>query len=203
MGRKMIVWFPGRRDLGATGQIPQLDRPVGQRLRQTVLREARGASRECALRGKWSGLRRSNPRAESCRHMSLRRAPIRQGAHSRMASLLAGTLRRLRIVCGIRIVLGYSRNEPANGERLQVCLQRVSNVLGIDFPFAHVERKGFQILFLLRWSLDRRLRPLVERIVFHAVLFLGARSASRFWRRRRRQETRPGCQSPAAELGAR
>src|SRR5215469_5807511 len=116
--------------------------------------------------------RRSSPTAESCRHMSLRRGPPSGKAHTQgyLASLPTA-LRRLRIICGIRIVLGYSRNEPANGERSQVCLQRVSNVLGIDFPFVHVERKGFQILFLLRWILDRRLRPLVERIVFRAVLF--------------------------------
>ena len=45
---------------------------------------------------------------------------------------LAGALRRLRIVGGIGIVLGYSRDEPAGGERLQVCLHRVSNIVGID-----------------------------------------------------------------------
>jgi hypothetical protein len=84
---------------------------------------------------------------------------------------LAGALRRLRIVGGIGIVLGYSRDQPASGERLQVRLQRVSSLLGIDLSVIHVECKGFQILFPLRRILDRRLRPLVERIVFDAVLF--------------------------------
>jgi hypothetical protein len=84
---------------------------------------------------------------------------------------LAGALRRLRIVGGIGIVLGYSRDEPAIGERLQGWLQGVSNLLRIDLPVVHVERKGFQIFFLLRRILDRRLRPVVERIVFDAVLF--------------------------------
>src|SRR5215469_15830757 len=56
---------------------------------------------------------------------------------------LAGALRRLRIVGGVGIVFGYSRDEPASGERLQVRLQRVSNRLGIDLPVVHVERKGF------------------------------------------------------------
>jgi hypothetical protein len=54
---------------------------------------------------------------------------------------------------------------------LQVRLQRVSNLLGIDLPVVRVDCKGSQILFLLRRILDRRLRPLVERIVFGAVLF--------------------------------
>jgi hypothetical protein len=84
---------------------------------------------------------------------------------------LAGARLRLRIVGGIGIVLGYSRDEPASGERLQVRLQRVSNLLGIDLSVIHVECKGLQILFPLRRILDRRLRPLVERIVFDAVLF--------------------------------
>jgi hypothetical protein len=84
---------------------------------------------------------------------------------------LAGVLRGLRIVGGIGIVLGYSRDEPATGDGLQVCLQRVSNLLGVDLPVIHVERKGFQIFLLLCRIFDRRLRPLVERTVFDAVLF--------------------------------
>jgi hypothetical protein len=83
---------------------------------------------------------------------------------------LAGTPWRLRIVCGIRVVLGYSRNEPAGDERLQVRLQRVSDLLGIDLTFVHIERKGFQIFFFLRGNLDCGLCPLVQRIVFDAVL---------------------------------
>src|SRR5215831_19941493 len=51
---------------------------------------------------------------------------------------LAGALRRLRIVGGVGIVFGYSSDEPASGERLQVRLQRVSNLLGIDLPVVHV-----------------------------------------------------------------
>ena len=84
------------------------------------------------------------------------------------ASSASGALRRLRIVGGIGIVLGYSRDEPASGERLQVHLQRVSNLLGIDLPVVRVDCKGSQILFLLRRILDRRLCPLVEWIVFGA-----------------------------------
>jgi hypothetical protein len=83
---------------------------------------------------------------------------------------LAGTPWRLRIVCGIRVVLGYSRNEPAGDERLQVRLQRVSDLLGIDLTFVHIERKGFQIFFFLRGNLDCGLCPLVQRKVFDAVL---------------------------------
>jgi hypothetical protein len=33
------------------------------------------------------------------------------------------------------------RNEPTSGERLQVCLQRVSNLLGINLPIVHVNCK--------------------------------------------------------------
>src|SRR5215475_12523081 len=47
-------------------------------------------------------------------------------------------LRRLRIVGGIGIVLGYSRDEPASGKRLQVRFQRVSNLLGIHIQVVHV-----------------------------------------------------------------
>src|SRR5262252_3434455 len=75
---------------------------------------------------------------------------IRSPSRIRALAPLAGALRRLRIVGGVGIVFGYSRDEPASGERLQVRLQCVSNLLGIDLPVVHVERKGFQILFLLR-----------------------------------------------------
>ena len=47
-----------------------------------------------------------------------------------------------------------------------MCLQRVGSL-----AFVHVERKGFQIVFFLRWIRDRRLRPLAERIVLDAVFF--------------------------------
>ena len=77
---------------------------------------------------------------------------------------LAGALRRLRIVGGIGIVLGYSRDEPASGERLQVRLQRVSNLLGIDLPVVRVDCKGSQILFLLRRMPDQL------RHLYHNVL---------------------------------
>jgi len=68
---------------------------------------------------------------------------IRSLSRIRALAPLAGALRRLRIVGGVGIVFGYSRDEPASGERLQVRLQRVSNLLGIDLPVVHVERKGF------------------------------------------------------------
>src|SRR5258706_14925787 len=51
---------------------------------------------------------------------------------SRMGCPARGAVRRLRTVGGIGVVLGYSRDEPAGGERLQVCLHRVSNIVGID-----------------------------------------------------------------------
>ena len=47
-----------------------------------------------------------------------------------------------------------------------MCLQRVGSL-----AFVHVERKGFQIVFFLRWIRDRRLRALAERIVLDAVFF--------------------------------
>jgi len=50
----------------------------------------------------------------------------------RMGCPARGAVRRLRTVGGIGVVLGYSRDEPAGGERLQVCLHRVSNIVGID-----------------------------------------------------------------------
>src|SRR6516162_1395065 len=68
---------------------------------------------------------------------------IRSLSRIRALAPLAGALRRLRIVGGVGIVFGYSRDEPASGERLQVRLQCVSNLLGIDLPVVHVERKGF------------------------------------------------------------
>jgi hypothetical protein len=68
---------------------------------------------------------------------------IRSLSRIRALAPLAGALRRLRIVGGVGIVFGYSHDEPASGERLQVRLQRVSNLLGIDLPVVHVERKGF------------------------------------------------------------
>src|SRR5215472_5817640 len=68
---------------------------------------------------------------------------IRLLSRIRALAPLAGALRRLRIVGGVGIVFGYSRDEPASGERLQVRLQRVSNLLGIDLPVVHVKRKGF------------------------------------------------------------
>src|SRR5215472_3706903 len=68
---------------------------------------------------------------------------IRSLSRIRALAPLAGALRRLRIVGGVGIVFGYSRGEPASGERLQVPLQRVSNLLGIDLPVVHVEHKGF------------------------------------------------------------
>src|ERR1700747_745473 len=77
-------------------------------------------------------------------------ACIRSLSRIRALVPLAGALRRLRIAGGVGIVFGYSRDEPASGERLQVRLQRVSNLLGIDLPVVHVERKGFQIFFRLR-----------------------------------------------------
>src|SRR6516162_7584652 len=68
---------------------------------------------------------------------------VRSLSRIRALAPLAGALRRLKIVGGVGIVFGYSRDEPASGERLQVRLQRVSNLLGIDLPVVHVERKGF------------------------------------------------------------
>src|SRR5215472_6290542 len=68
---------------------------------------------------------------------------IRSLSRIRALAPLAGALRRLRIVGGVGIVFGYPRDKPASGERLQVRLQRVSNLLGIDLPVVHVERKGF------------------------------------------------------------
>ena len=62
---------------------------------------------------------------------------------SRIRALAPLALRRLRIVGGVGIVFGYSRDKPAGGERLQVRLQRVSNLLRIDLPVVHVERKRF------------------------------------------------------------
>src|SRR5215469_12379482 len=73
----------------------------------------------------------------------LARVCIRSLSRIRALAPLAGALRRLRIVGGVGIVFGYSRDEPASGERLQGRLQRVSNLLGIDLPVVHVERKGF------------------------------------------------------------
>ena len=46
---------------------------------------------------------------------------------------------------------------------LRISLNRISNLPGIDLMAAHVDRKRL-IFFLLRWVLDRRLRPAVERI---------------------------------------
>src|SRR5215472_5006164 len=57
---------------------------------------------------------------------------IRSLSRIRSLAPLAGALRRLRIVGGVGIVFEYARDEPASGERLQVPLQRVSNLLGID-----------------------------------------------------------------------
>src|SRR5215831_5587579 len=73
----------------------------------------------------------------------LARVCIRSLSRIRALAPLAGALQRLRIVGGVGIVFGYSRDEPASGERLQVRLQRVSNLLGIDLPVVHVERKRF------------------------------------------------------------
>ena len=72
---------------------------------------------------------------------------------------LAEALRWLRIIGRIGVKLGYSIDDPAAGEWLQVCLQSVGNLLGIDLPVIHVERKGFQIFFSLRRIFDGCLRP--------------------------------------------
>src|SRR6266481_6357043 len=67
-------------------------------------------------------------------HCSTRSACLKgaRSGHSRMGCPARRAVRRLRTVGGIGVVLGYSRDEPAGGERLQVCLHRVSNIVGID-----------------------------------------------------------------------
>ena len=67
--------------------------------------------------------------------------------------------------------LGYSCDKPAGHERLQVCLELVSNLLGINLSVVHVDRKRFQIFFSLCRVLYRRLRPLIERMAFDALCF--------------------------------
>ena len=47
---------------------------------------------------------------------------IRSLSRIRALAPLEGALRRLRIVGGVGIVFGYSRDEPASGKRLQVRL---------------------------------------------------------------------------------
>jgi len=86
-------------------------------------------------------------------------------------ALIAQALARLRSVSRIGVVLGNSRDEPAVGERLQVGFQCVGNFLGIDLLAVHVERERFQVFFFLRRVRDRRLRPLVKRVVFDPLLF--------------------------------
>ena len=86
---------------------------------------------------------------------------------------LRGSLRWLRIIGGIGIVFGYSPDKPTTGEQLKISLDRIGNLLVIDLATVHVDRKGLQIFFLLLRVLDRRLRPLVKRITFDAVLFCG------------------------------
>src|SRR5258706_3165636 len=124
--------------------------------------------------GSWAMPHSYPPPRSACRHeawlIHFGNVPVGTTLADELAPL-AEPMRRLRIIGGIGIVLGYSFDDPAIGERLQVCLQRVRNLLGIDFPVVHVEHEGFQIFFLLRRILDRRLRPLIERITFDAVLF--------------------------------
>src|SRR5579872_548532 len=83
----------------------------------------------------------------------------------------ASALGRLRIVRRIGIVLGDSRDDPTIGERLQLSFQSVGYFLGINLLAIHVDGEGFHVPFFLSWVLDRRLRPLVERVVFHPLLF--------------------------------
>src|SRR5215831_2332081 len=84
---------------------------------------------------------------------------------------LARRLRWLGVVGRIGVVFRQSRDEPAGGERLQVCLKRVGNLLGIDFLILHIEREGPDVLFLLRRIFDRCLCPRKEWIVFNAARF--------------------------------
>src|SRR5258708_29670984 len=51
---------------------------------------------------------------------------------SRLGCPARGAVRRLRTVGGIGVVLGYSLDEPAGGERVQVCLHRLTNIVRID-----------------------------------------------------------------------
>src|SRR5262245_17261230 len=78
---------------------------------------------------------------------------------------------RLWVIGGIGVVLRESCDQSTAGERLQVCRQRVSNFLGIDLAAVDIERERFQIFLLLREIFDRRLRPLIKRIIFYTVLF--------------------------------
>ena len=66
---------------------------------------------------------------------------------SRMGCPARGAVRRLRTVGGIGVVLGYSRDEPAGGERLQVCLHRVSNIVGIDLRSSALGSTGATTAF--------------------------------------------------------
>jgi hypothetical protein len=54
---------------------------------------------------------------------------------------VARVLWRLWVIGGIGVVLRESCDQPAAGERLQVCRQRVSNFLGIDLAAVDVERE--------------------------------------------------------------
>src|SRR5215813_2123332 len=78
---------------------------------------------------------------------------------------------RLRIVCRIRVVFRDPRNEPSARQRLQICLERAGNPLGIDLNPVNVDREGFEVFCLFGGVLDHRLGPFVERIMFSTVPF--------------------------------
>ena len=86
-------------------------------------------------------------------------------------SLVARVLRRLRVACGVGVVLGHCGDQRADDERSQIRLERVRDRLCVDFLAFDIEREGFDVFFLLGAILDRGLGPRVERILFRAVLF--------------------------------
>src|SRR5712671_7158225 len=83
----------------------------------------------------------------SCFGMSVSRQKRAFSPLSRMGCPARGAVRRLRTVGGIGVVLGYSRDEPAGGERLQVCLHRVSNIVGIDLRSSALGSTGATTAF--------------------------------------------------------
>ena len=80
-------------------------------------------------------------------------------------------MRRLRVACGIGVVLGHRGDQRPDDERPQIRLERVRDRLCVNFLAFDIEREGFHVFFLLGAILDRGLGPRVERILFCAVLF--------------------------------
>jgi hypothetical protein len=97
---------------------------------------------ECEQCGARIWIAHSSPIAQ-CVWLVAQRTTITSDKQSRNDNKFSVTrvLWRLWVIGGIGVVLRESCDQPAAGERLQVCRQRVSNFLGIDLATVDVERE--------------------------------------------------------------